>query len=181
MSKATAEEPLVKVLIVDDDRVARTTLRAFLKQHAAYWVIEAGDGGEALAAVQADAPSLIFLDLGLPTVSGIEVLETLRRDPVYFDTPVIVLSGRGDGATVQRAIKLGIEDYLTKPLRPLAMERRIVRVLEAVQARPPKPAAAPEVTGRAVGGSPPLTATSTSTAAGDDTAGSRRSGPEEQL
>jgi two-component system chemotaxis response regulator CheY len=129
----------MKVLIVDDDRVSRSVLRAFLKQYASCWVIEATDGIEALAAVQTEAPALMFLDLGLPTLSGLEVLEALRRDATHGKLPVIVLSGTGAPAVVQQAIKLGIEDYLVKPLKPKVMERRILRVLEDIQARQPKP------------------------------------------
>jgi two-component system chemotaxis response regulator CheY len=131
----------MKVLVVDDDRVSRTVLRAFLKQRASCWVIEASDGIEALAAVQSDAPALMFLDLGLPTLSGLEVLEALRRDPTHSKLPVIVLSGTGAPEVVQQAIKLGIEDYLVKPLRPMAMEKRILRILEDVQTRQRKPVA----------------------------------------
>jgi DNA-binding response OmpR family regulator/CheY-specific phosphatase CheX len=127
----------MKVLIVDDDRVSRSVLRAFLKQHTSCWVIEAGDGIEALAAVQSDTPALMFLDLGLPTLSGLEVLEALRRDATHAKLPVIVLSGTGAPAVVQQAIKLGIEDYLVKPLKPKVMERRILRVLEDIQTRKP--------------------------------------------
>lgn len=125
----------MKILIVDDDRVSRSVLRAFLKQHASCWIIEAGDGIEALAAVQTEAPALMFLDLGLPTLNGLEVLEALRRDPSHGKLPVIVLSGTGAPATVQQAIKLGIEDYLVKPLKPMVMERRILRILEDIQTR----------------------------------------------
>jgi two-component system chemotaxis response regulator CheY len=133
----------VKILVVDDDRVSRGILRAFLQQHSTCSVVEAADGVDALAAVQKDAPALVFLDLGLPMLSGIEVLEALRRDAVHARMPVVVMSGTGDGATVQKAIKLGVEDFLVKPLRPVTMEKRILRVLEGVTARQRKAGAVP--------------------------------------
>jgi CheY-like chemotaxis protein len=125
----------MRLLIVDDDAASRTVVRALLKQHVQAQLIEAQDGAEALDLIQSQSPDVVFLDLKMPVMDGIEVLETLRADSSYQALPVIVMSAAGDTAMVQRAISLGISDYLVKPLRPLTVDKRIPNVLAAIEKR----------------------------------------------
>jgi two-component system cell cycle response regulator len=124
----------VKILIVDDDPGACAVLKAYLKRHVHGWIAEAVDGLEAIGMIRKEPPDLVFLDIGLPRVSGLEVLRTVRADPAHRTLPVVVLSGTGDEAIVRQAIALGIEDYLVKPLRSLVVESRLVRTLKSIEA-----------------------------------------------
>ena len=124
-----------RVLIADDDRLCRAVLRSMLRQHTSALVIEAEDGGRALDIIQQSAVDAVFLDLSMPVMDGLEVLATLRADAAYRSLPVIVLSGQSDPATVRQAIKLGITDYLVKPLRPRLMEARLQSLLAIVAKR----------------------------------------------
>jgi CheY-like chemotaxis protein len=126
----------MRLLIVDDDAPSRSILRALLKQHMHAQVIEAEDGAEALDAIQRTAPDAVFLDLQMPVMDGLSVLEALREDPEYRSLPVVVMSAVGDGTAVKRAIGLGITDFLVKPLRPLSVDKRIVGLLGAIGRRP---------------------------------------------
>lgn len=100
-----------RVLTVDDERAIRRFLHASLTAHG-YQVHEAASGREALAAVIADRPDLIILDLGLPDMKGIEVNWQLRE---WTQIPIIVLSVREQESDKIAALDAGADDYLTKP------------------------------------------------------------------
>ena len=100
-----------KILIVDDEMQIRLLLRITLTR-AGYQVVEAADARGALAAKAIDKPELILLDLGLSDRDGIELVETLRRDP---PARVIVVSARDDIDQKVAALNLGADDYVTKP------------------------------------------------------------------
>jgi CheY-like chemotaxis protein len=100
-----------------------------LRKHTSALVVEAEDGSQALDIIQHSAVDAVFLDLQMPVMDGLEVLAALRGDIAYHSLPVIVLSALSDLATVRQAIKLGITDYLVKPLRPRLMEPRLQSLL----------------------------------------------------
>ncbi len=100
-----------RVLVVDDEAAIRRYLRASLAVHN-YAVFEADSGRAALAAVTADRPDLIILDLGLPDLDGIEITRLLRE---WSPIPIIILSVRGQEADKIAALDAGADDYLTKP------------------------------------------------------------------
>jgi two-component system KDP operon response regulator KdpE len=103
-------EPGVRVLVVDDERSIRRFLRASLGSQFA--IFEATTGEEALAAVAADRPDVILLDLGLPDMDGVEVTRRLRE---WSQTPIIVISVREQEKDKIAALDAGADDYLTKP------------------------------------------------------------------
>jgi CheY-like chemotaxis protein len=118
-----------RVLVADDDGMSRSVLRSMLRKHPSVLVVEAEDGSQALDIIQHSPVDAIFLDLQMPLMDGLEVLAALRGDIAYQSLPVIVLSSLSDLATVRQAIKLGITDYLVKPLRPRLMEARLHSLL----------------------------------------------------
>lgn len=126
----------VKILIADDDGLSRAILRSMLKQQSNALVLETDNGGHALEIIDSAAVDAVFLDVRMPVMDGLEVLESLRGDPTHRHLPVVMLSAHSDPATVQRAIRLGISDYLVKPIQPLLMDARIQRVLSAVDKGP---------------------------------------------
>lgn len=100
-----------RVLVVDDESRIRQFLRISLKADG-FDVLEARNGAEALAVSAGEQPDMVILDLGLPDMDGVEVLERLRlTSPV----PVIVLSVRDREQQKVRALNLGANDYVTKP------------------------------------------------------------------
>lgn len=119
------------VLVVEDTELLRRIYADRLTADG-YDVVTAADGLEALAALRAGSIDLILLDLVLPRLSGIEVLETVQKDPRLRDTPVIVLSNLGQDEDVERCMALGAVDYLVKnDSRPADVSERIGRVLNA--------------------------------------------------
>ena len=118
-----------RVLVADDDGMSRSVLRSMLRKHTSLVVVEAEDGSQALDIIQHSAVDAVFLDLQMPVMDGLEVLAALRGDIAHQWLPVIVLSSLSDLDTVRQAIKLGITDYLVKPLRPHLMEARLQALL----------------------------------------------------
>ena len=102
----------VKILIVDDEPPIRKLLRVGLATQG-YAVIEATNGKSALELMQASAPDLVILDLGLPDIQGHELLRRWRAEQNVV--PIIVLSSRTDEAGIVEALELGADDYVTKP------------------------------------------------------------------
>lgn len=100
-----------QILVVDDEPQIQRFLKPALAA-AGYDVIRAMDGAEALAAVRAHAPDVVVLDLGLPDLDGKEVIGLVRRQ---CETPIIVLSARGEEAEKIAALDRGADDYVAKP------------------------------------------------------------------
>jgi two-component system KDP operon response regulator KdpE len=116
----------VRVLLVDDDATLRRTLSIGLRA-AGHEVLIAADGRTALQALREDHPDIVVLDLGLPDLSGIEVLRTLRG---WSTVPVVVLSARAESSEKVEALDLGADDYVTKPF---GMEELLARVRAAAR------------------------------------------------
>jgi two-component system, OmpR family, KDP operon response regulator KdpE len=116
----------VKVLVVDDDATLRSTLAIGLRA-AGHEVLVAADGRTALQAVREDRPDVVVLDLGLPDLSGVEVLRGVRA---WSTTPVVVLSARAESTEKVEALDLGADDYVTKPF---GMEELLARIRAAAR------------------------------------------------
>lgn len=101
------------VLIVDDLAMVRELMDCGLRG-AGYETACAADGPQALAAVKARVPDLMLLDVMMPGMGGLEVLEQLRADPATAKLPVILLTGSGEKEHVLRAARFGVHDYLLK-------------------------------------------------------------------
>ena len=100
-----------QILVVDDEPQIQRFLKPALAA-AGYDVIRAMDGAEALAALRAHAPDVVVLDLGLPDLDGKEVITLMRR---HSETPIIVLSARGEEGEKIAALDRGADDYVAKP------------------------------------------------------------------
>jgi two-component system, OmpR family, KDP operon response regulator KdpE len=100
-----------KILIIDDEPQIRRFLKAGLELHG-YSISDAQNGSMGLNAVAQSRPDLIILDLGLPDMSGIEVLNTIRS---WSDVPVIVLSVQVDEEQKVHLLRSGADDYVVKP------------------------------------------------------------------
>jgi len=122
------EETGVRILVVDDERAIRRFLRASLSAHG-HTILEAAAGREALSAVAEQRPDIIFLDLGLPDMDGVEVTRQIRE---WSDTPIIILSVRDREADKIAALEAGADDYLVKPFGMGELMVRMRAVLRRV-------------------------------------------------
>ncbi len=115
----------MKVLIADDDRDLIDWL-GYAFRREGYSVVGAYDGEAASHLFQAESPDIVLLDLKMPKLSGLEVLQEIRA---RSQVPVILLTGVGDEDTVVQALKNGADDYVTKPFRPRELRARAEAVL----------------------------------------------------
>lgn len=120
------------ILLVDDERVLRTSLTFSLQQNG-YQVTCASTGPEALRLSEEQPPDLVLLDLMLPGLDGMEVCRRLRR---RSNVPVIMLSARGQEDDRVTGLRLGADDYVTKPFSTRELIARIEAVLRRHAARP---------------------------------------------
>lgn len=107
-----------RILVVEDDRDAAELIEIiFRKHHINNEVDFMSDGVKALEYLRINTPTLILLDLKLPRVDGLQVLEKLRSNPKTRGIPVVVLTVSSDLEDIQRAFDLGARDYLVKPFK----------------------------------------------------------------
>lgn len=126
----------MKALVVDDD-LALADVVSFTFRRAGYEVIQAHDGHTALERWQVESPDLIILDLNLPKVDGLTVCRQIREKD---NTPIIILSVRGEEDDVVQGLNLGADDYVIKPFSP----RQLIARAEAVLRRSDPHAFIPE-------------------------------------
>jgi CheY-like chemotaxis protein len=113
------------VLLVDDDRtyLEMVTLKLELEGHT---LVFATDGAAALEIARRRQPDIIFLDVVLPGVDGLEVLARLRVDPTTRDIPVVVVSGRCERRLIDDCRRLGAIDFLVKSMSvPATLEQAV--------------------------------------------------------
>jgi CheY-like chemotaxis protein len=116
------------VLIVEDDPVFRTMLVGFLKSQGCF-VREAEDGLIGLRSLKDEIPDLLLCDLSMPVMTGMEFVEEVALQ--YPMTPVIVISGTGNMTDVAQALRLGVKDFLIKPIdNIMTLKSSIVSVLK---------------------------------------------------
>ena len=126
----------MKVLIVDDEPDVRALVRSALSYARQDLIaVEAADGDEALAMIHSERPDLVVLDLALPKRDGFAVLEQVREKT---DLPIIVLTARGLEEDKVKGLRLGADDYLTKPFSPRELVARIESVLRRSAPRAPR-------------------------------------------
>ncbi len=107
---------MFNVLIVDDDPNVRLFLSRLLSKKFACTVQQATDGADALSKLKGFDAEVIFLDITMPVMDGVEVLQALRQDEKLKDIPVIVLSAVSEKEIVARVMSMGVLDYMLKPL-----------------------------------------------------------------
>jgi two-component system phosphate regulon response regulator PhoB len=127
---------MLTILIADDEPHVVELVRVTLEDERVR-VIEAPDGATALAVAAGFAPDLVFLDVNLPDVSGLEVCRRLRRDERLAGARIIMLTAAAQQEDVARGLAAGANQYLTKPFSP-------VRLLSLVEGLLPHAAWLPE-------------------------------------
>ncbi|MEQ1821434.1 MAG: response regulator [Fimbriimonadaceae bacterium] len=120
-----------KLLVIDDELAIRRFLRASIDP-AVFDLVEAEDGATGIRMVATEAPDLILLDLGLPDMYGVEVTQRIRE---WSQTPIIILSARGDEMNKVVALDAGANDYLTKPFGLAELFARVRAALRLSQKR----------------------------------------------
>jgi len=123
-----------KVLIADDEPNIVAAIEFLLKQRG-YDVYTAGDGGEALRAMERVVPDLVVLDIMMPQTSGYEVCQTIRKRAEWRHIKILMLSAKGRDAEVVKGVAMGADLYVTKPFST----RELMARIDGLLANTPEP------------------------------------------
>ncbi len=121
--------PLNRILIVDDEKFMRTTIKVVLRAVGRFTSEEAADGAAALDKLAEFRPDLVLCDVGMTPMGGLEFVEKLRSqtDPLHA-TPVIMLTADASESTIVNAARLQISGYLLKPVSP----KQVAKLFHAI-------------------------------------------------
>lgn len=118
-----------KVLVIDDNPTIVELIKYAVKLHGAYHVVVAYDGVQGLERVYDERPDCVIIDVKMPRMDGYQLVRCLRGDPRTMDTPMIILSAMTREEDQMTGLLSGVDEYLTKPFKPSALNAAIERVL----------------------------------------------------
>jgi CheY-like chemotaxis protein len=130
MAEKRSASEQTTILVVDDDAMMRTMFSALLIRWG-YTVVEAGDGVEALAAVEQHSVECIVLDVMMPGMDGFEVCRRLRRDPATAHIPVVLATALTAKDKRQQGLEAGADDVVSKPIDAADLRLAVQRVMQA--------------------------------------------------
>ena len=119
------------VLVVDDDEFIRKLVATTLEDVSEFDLYEASDGVEALELAQGTRPAIVFLDIDMPHMDGIDTCRRMRSDPLTADATIVMLTAAHGGQTERLAEEAGADLFLTKPFSPLELLRLVDRLGES--------------------------------------------------
>lgn len=119
----------LKVLIVEDSRATREMLAAAVQTLGAVEVHSVGSGFEALKALPRHRFALIITDLNMPDINGLELINFVKKNPHYRDTPLVVVTTEGREQDRARGLQLGASEYVVKPVAPEEIAELVRRYL----------------------------------------------------
>jgi len=117
-----------KILVVDDEPNIVLSLEFLMKQ-AGFQVRTASDGEAALAAITAELPDLVLLDVMMPRKNGYEVCQAIRSNPEWANLRIIMLTAKGREVEREKGLALGADDYITKPFSTQEVVERVRELL----------------------------------------------------
>ena len=126
---------MTKILIVEDEQ-GLVTLLSYNLEKQGYQVSVCMDGQKVMNTVTAEKPDLILMDWMLPNVSGVELCQMIRQNYEIKETPIIMLTARGDEADKVRGLSQGADDYMTKPFSVPELMARIGALLRRTKTQP---------------------------------------------
>jgi two-component system chemotaxis response regulator CheY len=127
-----AQSKIKNILVVDDSPTMRRMVTASLRSLGNVEFGEAGSGLEAIERLALAQVDLMILDLNMPDMHGLEVIEFMRCHQSYRDIPIIVLTTRGDDNSRAGTLAAGATQYLTKPFNPQELTRYARQLLDGV-------------------------------------------------
>jgi two-component system, chemotaxis family, chemotaxis protein CheY len=119
-----------KILIVEDSKATRELLAATLQAVEGFEVVTAVSGFEALKVLPRHRFSLIITDINMPDINGLELINFVKKNPNYRDTPLFVVTTEGRAQDRERGLALGASEYVVKPFEPEALTALVSRYLK---------------------------------------------------
>lgn len=124
-----SEEPVRELLIVDDSKVMREMIMACLRAEPGISFTQAASGLEAIEKMSLRSFDLVVLDLNMPDIGGLEVVEFIRGQDRLRALPILIVTTRGDDTSRSRVLAAGASSFLTKPFTPEAIVAEVRSLL----------------------------------------------------
>ena len=118
-----------KVLIVEDSPTMRQLIVFALKRLRGLQIVEANDGVDGLKKLSGDKFDLIFTDINMPIMDGLKLVSLVRNDPSYKQVPIVIITTEGANEDRERALALGANEYITKPIQTTKILDAATRLL----------------------------------------------------
>ena len=134
MTTPARDGPTRAVLIVDDDEFIRRLIATTLEDVSQFELHEAGDGLQALEVAKRERPTLVFLDVDMPVLNGIETCRRLREDEATSQSTIVILTAAHGDSVEGQAEEAGADLFLTKPFSPLDL----LNLVDQLSDQPPR-------------------------------------------
>jgi len=121
-----------KILIVDDELTSRRIMEKIIRNQWKCNLLLADDGAEALKIMLQELPSLVILDMVMPFMSGIQVLQTMRKTTKLAQINVLIYTAVDDNRIVKEVLKYGVLDYLVKPVNKERLVGKLTNLFEKI-------------------------------------------------
>lgn len=134
MPFALAGPLTMKILIVDDVAMHRELLEVFIAKEPGHKVTSVASGEEALAVLHESGHrfDILFLDIIMPGINGLQVLEQLRESPLHRSLHIVMCSTRNDMPTITRALEMGAKHYLFKPCTEMGVAQKLAQIARLI-------------------------------------------------
>jgi PleD family two-component response regulator len=120
----------IKILVVDDDPQIRRLIKVTLQSKFNFEILEAENGLAALQKIETEKPFLVMLDIMMPELNGIELIEKLKANEETKDVPIIICSAVNDRNKVIELFNKGVADYIVKPINPIILSNKITQYIK---------------------------------------------------
>ncbi|HEY9187760.1 MAG TPA: response regulator [Ignavibacteria bacterium] len=120
----------IKILVVDDDPQIRRLIKVTLQSKFNFEILEAENGLAALQKIEIEKPFLVMLDIMMPELNGIELIEKLKANEETKDVPIIICSAVNDRSRVIELFNKGVADYIVKPINPIILSNKITQYIK---------------------------------------------------
>ena len=118
-----------KILVVEDSPTMRQLIVFALKRIRGFQIVEANDGVDGLKKLSAEKFDLILTDINMPIMDGLKLVSMVRNDPNYKETPIIVITTEGAIEDRERALALGANEYITKPIQTMKILETVKKLM----------------------------------------------------
>jgi len=120
---------LKKILVADDSPTTRGLIVSTLETLGDFEVVEAANGFEALRVLPREKVDLVITDINMPDINGLELVSFIRNNPLYKETPLIIVSTESSSRDQEKGLALGADAYLVKPFQPEELQLLVDRLL----------------------------------------------------
>jgi len=120
----------IPLLVIEDSEISQVLIESLFDEYPNFTTTIVSNGKMAFAALKKEHPKLILLDIMLPDMDGYQILQKLKEDPHTKNIPVIMVSAKGNPEDIQKALNMGAEEYIMKPIGVNNLIERVINLVE---------------------------------------------------